>query len=592
MSLGISLKSSTITKAADIVVFEPNTERTVSTELNTYNVGATVIAANKGRVGEVFPVYLSNFREVLGGVLPKSDGDLREGLYHIADALDFPRGSSANGCPYVNVVRVVPSDAKFPTISMADAGTITTDAETYGTSITAGTGTTFVIYPVDGDPSTKRKVGFSVLDSSLDAWETSHAYTDGNIITDPVKTPIGWYLVCTDAHTSASDSSVGPDYDKFSWTKYGVSPDKFDVIFYDEDAYGNEYELERHTVSIKQDAKDAMGRDAFIQTVLERDSTRFRCVWNETATDWATISPLLTAFTKTTFVGGTNGTLSTLTDEDWKTAWDKHRNPHTACDLMFMAGQRNMEIVQYVAGITKERRARLFADLNPNSRWQHALNEQMQGGVDSRFVCMMYCPVSANDLFSESRAVWGASGAAACAKAKANAIYTGKMPGVHRAIAQSDIAYLGRTGIKFLYPEDIVQRETAVDARINCIIPGDNFGAMIGDALTCYWGEDYLRFQWVNDICSYIEKRYVYLAMSLKFKPTQDYKRFAENGIRRIMDECVAGGYLVTPRNPADGTAPYGFRVVEEDIDLMVTDIWFCPAGVARRQAMQPIILR
>lgn len=594
MSFGISLRSSQITKAAEIVVFEPNAERTIDTSLNTYNVGATVIACNKGKVGEVFSVFLSNFKKLLGDPLAKSTGDLREGLYHVADALDFSRGTSASGCPYVNVVRVVPDDAKFPTISMAAAGTISKDAETFGTKVEPGVGTVFTIYPIDGDPSINRSVVFATLDGSLGVWQANHAYEAGDFIVDEYWTQYGWYLKCNIDHTSGATWDWADVYwsGKWSWTRYGVSPERFDVRIYDKNDYGDEYLLEQHTVSIKQNAKDAMGRDAFIQTVLERDSIRFRCEWNETAIDWTSIGPKLTAFTKSTFVGGTNGTLSSLTSENWQTAWDKHRNPHQACDLMFMAGNRDPDVIQYVAGIAKERRARLFADLNPNSRFDVALNEQMQNRIDSRFVCMMYCPVSANDLFSESRAVWGASGAVACAKAKANAIYTGKMPGIHRAIGQSDIAYLGRTGIKFLYPEDVIEPEMPVYARINRIIPGDNYGAMIGDALTCYWTEDYLRFQWVNDIISYIDKRFVYLALSLKFKPTNDYIRYATTGVKRILDECVAGGYLKKPQDPIDGTAPYGFSVRQEELDLMVTDIWICPSGCARRQAMQPILLR
>ena len=99
----------TITNAADITILSV-IDATEKTGGGPVSVGATVVQAPKGAPNKVLKVLASDWRDILGKPYPKKEGGVKmEGLRHLADALI--------DCDYVNVVRVLASDALFPSIA-------------------------------------------------------------------------------------------------------------------------------------------------------------------------------------------------------------------------------------------------------------------------------------------------------------------------------------------------------------------------------------------------------------------------------------------------------------------------------------------
>ena len=100
---------STITNAAEITVLTP-IDNTLSTGGGLVSVGATVIESPKGWPFSVIQVTGTTMVDKLGKPFHPKVGTKAEGMRQLYDA--------ARECQYVNVVRVVADDAKFPVHSL------------------------------------------------------------------------------------------------------------------------------------------------------------------------------------------------------------------------------------------------------------------------------------------------------------------------------------------------------------------------------------------------------------------------------------------------------------------------------------------
>ena len=273
---------SIVTNAADITILSPIEYGTYKTGGGPASVGATVVQASMGQPGKILRVLESNWQDILGKPYPQKIGGVKmEGLRHVNDAL--------LDCNFVNVVRVLASDAEFPSISLEDDGetpAVTKDSHAFGTELAAGTDVQLVIWVIDGYASTARKVNISAVD-------------DAN--------------------------------------------ERFTITFTDVDENGTEYTLEEYTVGLSADDVDDMGQPAFLETVLENNSDRFRADWNDEDFTWAEFSAAVASAwtTAQTFTGGTDG--GTPTSEDWQDAWDLFRNESVACNIMFAAGNTDSD---------------------------------------------------------------------------------------------------------------------------------------------------------------------------------------------------------------------------------------------------------
>lgn len=530
-----------ITNAAEITVLEV-IDATYKTGGGPVSVGATVVIANKGPVGVVTQVTDSNWKDIFG--LPfskKIDG--MEGLRHLADAV--------KECNYVNVVRAIGADAKYPSIlfkavpgvdTAPDTGTTTKTAIVYGTDqADLTTNDLFNLRPIDGDPSTSRSVVISGVDTTKE---------------------------------------------------------RFTITITDVDTLGSTYTLETYTVGVGIEDKDDMGLPAYIEYVFERNSDRFRVNWNEDMT-WAKSVEALTDFatdTATTpvdFTGGTNGTTPTSTER--QTAWEILRNEKFVVNLMFAAGEYDADVLATIADIADERHCSAFIDAPPSNKHDDAI-DWLTGedgvGIKSRHVRCYHSPYSANDPWLGGKTVWGVSGAAAAAKARGNANYTGVIPGVHYSPAGTKRGYLARTGISPLFPDDLVNRDDMYDARINPVVYSSNGGAYIDDDLTLHYESNYTRFGWVNDILDYTEARFLEAAATAKHEPDGLTRKILWDLTKAILDDLVTSGALVTPRDTSAGKNPYILTVEQKEIDLWYVQWDICPTGSARRIAGQPKLIR
>ena len=578
-----------ITNAAEITILEP-IDNTYKTGGGPVSVGATVAVASKGLPFVITQVLGDSTQGAYWGnafgkpLTKKSYG--MEGLRHVHDA--------ATQCNYVNVVRVVAADAKFPSLSffaykmlganwvlgtvykegdiitLADqtqlicienhtaAGTaptktvptanwevytspVETAAHAYGTKLTVGDGMWMVFYPKDGDPSSQREVRIE---------------------------------------------------------KVKAAAKRFRVAIYEPNANGDMALLERLEVGLSPEDVDDMGRPAYIETVFEQQSDYFSVDFDE-ARGWADLETVLLELESDDnnvlgfkFVGGSNG--ANPTTEDWIKAWDMFRNERITVTDMFAAGNYEEEVLANCAEIADYRHCRFFADCPPSMAPSQALVWAKAMGLTSRHTRLYYAPFAANDRFRGGKTVWGASGAAAAAKAIGNAIFTGNVPGIHYAPAGLKRAKLARTGVLNLHEDETINRDDFVDARINPVISATEGGAVIDDDLVQHHQQNYTRFGWVNDILDYIDWRFMEAAAYAKFEPDGLTERILYDLTKEILDQLVVSGALVKPRFPdEDGyTKPYLLTIKQLEIDLWHVQWDVCPTGAARRIAGQPKLIR
>ena len=564
-----------ITNAADITVLRliDNTQKTGG---GPASVGATVVMASKGPVGKVVQVTDSNWQQIFGKPLNKKASGM-EGLRHLAEAV--------KECNYVNVVRVVAADARFPSLSIKTAdGTVTAAGHAYGTALSLGSGVCLQVWPIDGDPSTKRSFEIKDIVTDKSAWVTATVYAANDVVT-----VTGGRLICVLGHTAGATAPTMA-VPGVNWKAYdGKFDSRVTINFYDKDTENVDYLLESYVVGFDPSDKDDMGRPAYIETVLEQNSERFRANWDEGVT-LATARTGLKAFAKTAFTGGLNG--ADPVTAEWKAAWDLFRNETYLAHLMFAAGNTDTDVIANCLDIASKRHVSFFFDVSPLLPAAQALIWIKGLGQDQRQGAAYYCPFEANDSFYGGKAVWGVSGEAVAACARGDQNYTGSTPGIHYAPAGSTRARLTRTGIKPLFPEQSLNRDDFYDARINPVTASDSGGATIDDCLSIHYKQDYSRFIWVNRIANYIDHRFVEGAAYMKFEPDGLTRNGLTKLTKQILDELVTSGALVTPRDITAGTTPYVLKVEQVEIDLWLVTWDFCPTGAARRIAGQPRLIK
>lgn len=566
----------TITNAAEITVLKTEASATLKTGGGPVSVGATVTIASKGLPFKVHQLTADNWQETTGKPLPKKVAGM-EGLRHVADAI--------KECNYINWIRVLASDAQFPSISLDVDHTLApiTAAHDYGAALSMGASIFLQVWPVDGDPSTNRSLKIANVVNPLSAaWAIGTAYKVNDILT-----VTGGRLICiTDVTGGTAPTLAAPGT---KWKVYnGQYDNRFTINFYDKDSDGDEYLLETYLVGLKTDDTDDMGRPAYIETVLEQQSNRFRCNFDEAQT-FATVREALVAAGKIAFTGGTNG--GAPTTADWNRAWDILRNDVYLIHHMFAAGNYEADVLANCADIANKRRCSFDYDVSPTLTPDQAVLWARGLGIESNQCGRQYSPYSANDPFYGGKCVWGVSGEAVAAWARGEKNFTGGTPGVHYSPAGIYRGVLSRTGLVPLHDEQI-NRDDFNDARINPVVAGQNGFGVIDDALTTWYKQDYLRFKHVNNIDNYIAYRFIEAASYAKHEPDGITYRKLTRLMKEILDEMVTSGAIVTPRTPEGGNAPYILTVKQVEIDLWSVQWDYCPTGSARRIAGQPRLIK
>lgn len=569
---------SVITNAAEITVLDV-IDNTFKTGGGPVSVGATVVMASKGPVGEVVQVRATDWQDYFGKPLTKKSTGM-EGLRHLSEA--------AEECNYVNVVRVVAADAKFPSLAFV-----------YGTEKglwSAGDYVVGDIIDLSGGDKLRCIADVTTVDEptasdaeweAFTAYETADSHVYGTTLTLSETDMMS--IIPTDGDPSVNRVLKITDVD--------TATERFTVLVTDKDELGNEYTLESLTVGVGVNDKDDMGRPAYIETVFEQQSDYFKVEWNEDLA-WADVLETLQAIEDTegtpksyAFTGGTNG--GEPTTEDWKKAWDIFRNESITVNMLFAAGNYDEDVLANIADIADLRHCASFGDIPPYLPADQALTWVTSAGIKSRHMRLYYSPFSASDPWRGGKTIWGVSGSAVAAKARGNAIFTGNVPGVHYAPAGIKRGFISRTGMKQLFPDDVINRDDFYDARINPVIASDSGGAVIDDDLTLHYMQNYSRFGWVNDILDYIDHRFLEAAKVAKFEPDGLTYQILNDLMVEIMEQLVTSGALVPPRNPEeDGTEPYVVTIKQLEIDLWHVEWAVCPTGAVRRIAGQPRLIR
>ena len=517
----------TITNAADITVLNL-IDRTYKTGGGPVSVAGTVVVASRGPVGRAVQVRNDNWEDIFGKPLPRSFGDGFEGLRHVGDA--------AKQCQYLQVVRVVAEDYRYPSITLNDDGTLNKGAHAHGTAIVPGNDALLSIFIKDGDPSTDRKLEISDVDTIKN---------------------------------------------------------RFTVTLYGKDAANEDVAIERYVVSLDENARDDMGAPAFIESVLDQRSERLGVVLGDAPTTATLATAAAIGFAAPTpFTGGTNGGEPLTTD--WTAAWDLFRDDRLFVNMLFAAGNYDTVVLGNIAEIAKGRYVQWFFDCPPYLKHDDAIDWLKTAGIQGRQGVAVYGAYSAIDPYYGGSTVWGFSGAAAAARAVANANFVNSIPGVWFTVAGVKRGTVDRRGVKALFPDDILNKDDLYDARINPVLPNESgVGIYIGDSLALHFEQNYSRFEWITSLDNYITHRFIEGAGYAKFEPDGLTASILNDIMTGILDPLVTAGAIVRPRNPeVDGTAPYRLRIYQQEIDLWMVEWDYCPVGAARRIVGQPMLIR
>ena len=517
---------SVVTTAPGIFILPPiDNNFALASDLSV--TGATAVVMRRGVVGKPFTVTKADWEALCGRPLPMSYGVEAEGMRHVVDALDE--------CARIQVMRVIADDAKFPVLRLkplADESksdetiVVEKDALPYGEEVTLQGDEFMVFYPVDGDPSTARKVVISPLDNTKERFRVQFR-------------------------------------EKIAGTYQTMAG-------------------ETYIASLDEEAKDDLGRTAYLPAVLEEQNSKFRALV-ALDTPFKQLAEL-----DDEFEGGTNG--KKPSNQDFKKAWDVFRNPELMPDLMFAAGMYDADILAEAIEIAEGKLAQFRFDAPPQMTEAAALEWLQETNLNSYQIQCYHYPYKASDQWFGGKAVWGVSGSATSSKALCLNSPTGHLGvrGAHLTNAGERRGLINRRGVEPLHHTGKVDPVELVSARLN---PVHN-GTVIGDCLTVWNQENYQRFEHIGAILNDISHEFLKAAQIAKFEPDGLTLELLTELCDEICQARVQAGALVTPRDPQDGEEPYQIHIEQVELDLWSVTIAICPTGVARRIAMQPIVIK
>lgn len=339
-------------------------------------------------------------------------------------------------------------------------------------------------------------------------------------------------------------------------------------------------------VSFDPTAKDDSGNHAYIVDVLESSG-----LINITlAVDFDAES--FTSLSSVQFSGGTRGDFNAIDPASYEKAVSALRNFVGEYHAVLPLGLVDPVVIKLLHGIVRDRRIDGFFDVPPTLNYADAIEWMNTSGFDSNASCFYHFPYKASDLFyAGAKAVWGISSIAYGAKLKGVQSVSPVVGGYHFSPAGSERGVITRSGVEALPNLGEPDYEAMVTARINKVSTDDGT-LVIDDALTATKANNYLRFQHVTSIINSISRRFYKSAMKLKHQPDGITLEALDDLMRAIGEDYTAVGALVTPRDEADGEAPFQWSIEQKDIDLIEVIFYACPTGTSRRIAGVPIVLK
>ncbi|WP_431642158.1 phage tail protein [Enterobacter hormaechei] len=528
-------------QAAGVGVMAVNADATLSTGSGGSSVFAGLVISRRGAPGKVLQLTASNYKDVLGAPIHPRLGLAFEPYRHVQQAVKGGDGYA---------VRVCPSDMKVPGIIISKAsgdenqveegesftlvGDYVLKAAQFGPyeTPTLKDGELAIIYVKDGEASTNRTISLENdgEDSDLLLLTLSETLSDGSVV-----------------------------------------------------------QLETHQASFDPEAVNDMAQPAWLQTMLESMSTRLGCVI--TSDDSDDMFSGLT-FSDVAFVGGSDGTFSKITAEEYLKALATLEAAPVNVTAILSLGCYDSTVIAALKDLAEAVRVDFFYDLSGNQMAVAAIAEAKGHGFGgSHQPSRYYFPYSCKDSATGMQVVFGISCDAFVAKAKGVAMVP-DVGGWHYSPAGTSRGIIDRQNITKIPNLDSIDLEAFVTARINPVKVAANGDVYIDDALTTLSKKNYLRFQHVSSLMNAIARNFYELAEAIKHEPDGVTQESLTKGMTALLERFYAAGALVKPRDTSQGTEPFVITVTQLEIDLWQVEWAVCPTGTARRIIGKPILMR
>lgn len=506
----------TLTKGAGITVFEPQAAPTAG-GAGSAVPSAAVAVMSRGPVGKPFRVTGADFEKICGKPLPMREGVHAEGLRQIADAL--------NGSQYVDLVRVAPSDAKFPVLDfMIDPDTgndeaVATNALGFDADVAPQANAWLTIWPINGDSSENIKVVISNVDAAAKTFELSFVDTSG-----------------------VSDVQVGKTI----------------------------------KASIDPLAKDDNGLSMYLPSYLEDNAMEYDCIVDPAA------DLSKTGVLEATFTGGTGGDISTLVAADYEKAWDLLNSKDLGWKAGFAAGIYEASVLAKANAICEARMAEFRYDAPPWMTQKQAVAWMATDAPNGWLARGYHYNYKANDPYYGGKSVWGISGAQTANKAKcvAKPTSSASVSGWLYVPAGEDDGRLGRGGVAPLHYTDMATPDELFDARLNTT----EGGIYVNDCLATHLKDDDLKLESTGAVISAMAYDMANALSSVRFSPASQTQTALQDLADEIVQRYLDSGSLVQP-NSLD--APYQILVTQPESDYWHVEISLKVGGTTRRIAVQ-----
>lgn len=512
----------TVDDTSNITLNYTDASATLASNASNSMTFAALVVSRKGEPNKVLSVNSENWQNVLGKPFHMREGIHAESLRHVNEAVERGVGK---------VVRVMPSDAKYPIITIGPVNgaqnAATASAAAYGTEPTLSEEDIAAIYLIDGDNELPR-----------------------HITIEPASTD-----------------------------EYGLG--FFELTLLETSAAGDDVVLEKHVVAFNIDAIGVDNKTAFIEDKLVAQSKRIRSLTN--------ISKLsgFQNIKKASFTGGTSGTYSSIGTDEYRAAMSLFTAERTKFEAIIAAGCYDDAILVELKKLADKNNVSLYYDVEPNLSYEQAQERNKSLAMNSQFAQGYHLPYRANDPFYGGTSLYGLSGFVFAAKAKGVSL---KSPtgGWHITPAGEDHATITRPGLTLNTNAGECDEQAFVNARLNKLGLNSLGQLMIDDALTTRARKDDLRFDNIVSVDNAIGRDYVALCASLKHSPDGITLKGLKKGMKKIFEGYVASGCLVKPRNPANGESPYKFNIRQLESDLWEISWSMQISGSSRRFIGKP----
>lgn len=523
----------TLSNVSDTAVSEINADATLTND-NSGNrlmfCGITV--ASKGKPFSLLSVNKNNIKKVLGKPFHPNYGQVGDSLRQVNDAVNGGDGL---------IVRVVPDNAKYPVITFASDATKAsktptsnlipkTSALSFNQEVELIEGDQIAFYIKDGSSSTTRTVELK----------------------------------------QANESEYGSGM--------------YEVIVTEKDITGTDIVIGKHIGSLNPVAVDDMGMPSYLCTVLENQSDIIDVILSPTLMT-------LPNLPKTTFVGGTDGDINSISQDAYIKAVDLLKSSMIQFTHVLGLGCYNTDVIKSLIDIANGRRISSYFDINPQLSYKDAAKAKSDMAITDHRSCFYHLPFSAMDPTYQTRAIWGISGVVFTAKAIGVA-QTSPVGGWHYTPAGEMRATIHREGMKQLPSAGVPDFELMYSVRINKLAINKNGYVFIDDSITSCPRNNYLRFEQIVSVTDAISRDIVDLSDSIKHQPDGLTYDSLTKGVTRILDGYVTTTALVPPSNPKiDGKNPYILQIKKTDKDKWELKYGLSITGSARRILCVPILI-